>query len=212
MGRPYHPTGASFRCEACSKWFYRSPAQIKNGSTRSCSKECQSKIFSGKGNPFWGRSHSEETKKKVSDSRKGKCIGNQNAKGYNHTEEARKKIGEASKRLWLENRDKMIASLPRGIHHRFRKPPELLKHRKQFTPRQRREWKDAECFYCKSKEHLDLDHIIPIFDEGINARENAQTLCRSCNLWKVYHVDLPRYYAALAIRGDRDQSSVAYPL
>lgn len=37
-----------------------------------------SKRMKGKGNPFFGKKHSIETRKKVSLSRKGKCIGNNN--------------------------------------------------------------------------------------------------------------------------------------
>lgn len=202
-------TGKYFNCKACGKEFYRAPTQVKRGATKCCSKACLSIYFAGKGNPFYGKTHTEKTKKKVSSSRKGKCTGNQNAKGYKHTEEARKRISKASKKLWSENREKMINSLPRGWNNANYKPPELRRYRKNFTPRQRREWKDKECKYCGHTEDLVLDHIIPIFDGGINLRENAQTLCRGCNLWKVKHIDLPRYYAALAINEDPNRSKVS---
>jgi len=203
MGRPGRKTGEFFRCQICNDEFYRTPGQIKGGSTKTCSKACLSIFHTGKGNPFWGRTHSEETKQKVSKSRKGKCIGNKNAKGFRHTEAARKKISEASKKMWAnpDIRKKVLDALPRGTNHKFHKSPELHRHRKHFTPRQKREWKGDECFYCKELDDLVLDHIIPIFNGGINMRENCQTLCRACNLWKVYHVDLPRYYAALANKG-----------
>lgn len=161
-------------------------------------------MHSGEGNPFWGKRHTEETKQKVSESRKGQCLGNRNAVGFKHTEEAKRKISEASKRLWKNQRNKMIDSLPRGESHRFHKPPELRRHRKHFTPRQRREWTDTKCAFCGSTEHLELDHIIPIFDGGANHRVNAQTLCRGCNLWKTEYIDLPRYYASLALQGSRN--------
>ncbi len=193
--------GAHFRCLVCETWFHRSPAQMNRGLNKTCSKECQSKYFSGEGNPFWGKTHSQEAKNTVSQSRKGKCIGNTNATGYKHTEEAKKKISDASKVLWTEHRDKMIASLPRGEQCRFHKPPEERRYRKQFSPRQRREWTSNACAYCGITDDLVLDHIIPIFDGGTNEIFNAQTLCRRCNLWKLHFIDLPRYQAALAYKG-----------
>lgn len=197
--------GKELTCSHCNKKYYRSAAQAVF--SQFCSIECQSEAFSGEGNPFWNKSHSEETKKKISNSRKGKNLNNKNALGYKHSTEAKKRIAEASKKLWEENKEKMLASLPRGENHRYYKPKELRRHRKQFTPRQRREWKAKECAFCGSKEHLELDHIIPIFDGGKNIKENAQTLCRGCNLWKIKHVDLPRRHAALAILRDTDLSN-----
>jgi hypothetical protein len=45
-----------------------------------------SEKFSGENNPFYGKHHSEETKKKISESRKGKLIGkNHPMYGKNHS-------------------------------------------------------------------------------------------------------------------------------
>jgi hypothetical protein len=201
MARAKPQPRQTFYCEVCGKGFLRNQAQIKKSTPRWCSRDCQSKGMSGKNNPFWNKSHSEKTRKKISDSRKGKQIGNQHAKGYAHSEEAKKKISEASKEMWKKNRDKMIASLPRGEDHIFHKPPEERRYRKEFTPYQRREWKDDHCAYCGTTKNLVLDHIIPVFDGGTNIKENAQTLCQGCNIWKVYLIDLPRRNAKLAIDG-----------
>ena len=199
-------TGQTFHCEICSTEFYRTPGQIRLGATKTCSRECSRKRLSGDGNPFWGKSHSTESKSKISKARKGKALGNQNASGYRHTIEARKQIGNASKKLWEDHRDKMLRCKPRGEDHYFHKPPELRRHRKHFSPLQKKEWLEESCAYCGSSEHLQLDHIIPIFDGGTNYRENAQTLCHSCNLWKVWFVDLPRYRSRLASKSDPNQS------
>jgi len=174
-----------------------------------CSRQCVNEFQVGANNPFWDKTHSKETKERVSNSRKGKCSGNQNAKGYRHTTEAKKRISEASKHLWETQRDKMVNSLPRGVDHIYHKQPELRRHRKEFTPVQRKEWSGNKCSFCGSTEFLELDHIIPIFDGGKNIKENAQTLCRGCNLWKIHYVDLPRYYAALAIQGDANSSKTS---
>jgi len=54
-------------------------------------------MFSGPGNPFYGKHHTNETKKKISDFHKG----NQYAKGAVRSEETRKKISEARKGKYL---------------------------------------------------------------------------------------------------------------
>jgi hypothetical protein len=37
------------------------------------------------------------------------------------------------------------------------------------------------CFYCGSKEKLEIDHIIPVVKGGKNIYSNLQVLCRTCN-------------------------------
>jgi very-short-patch-repair endonuclease len=49
---------------------------IKNKTKKGClCRKCYSDVYSGKGNNFYGRKHSEETKKNISNSRKGKYNG-----------------------------------------------------------------------------------------------------------------------------------------
>lgn len=203
-----HEPGQVFKCEICGKEFFRQAWRIRKGQVRFCSNACVGSRNTGENNPFWNRKHSDETRMKISESRKGKCQGNKNASGYQHTEEAKKRIAEASRELWRLHRDKMLDVLPRGAEHIYYKPPELRRHRKQFTPRQRREWAGTMCAYCGITENLELDHIIPIFDGGTNHQKNSQTLCRGCNLFKSWFVDLPRYYARLAIQGDTSYPTV----
>ena len=57
-----------------------------------------SKMFSGEGNPFYGKKHSEESKQKISESRKGKCSGEEHfLYGRHHNEETKQKISESRK-------------------------------------------------------------------------------------------------------------------
>ena len=52
-------------------------------------------MFSGEGNPFYGKKHSEETKQKISNNRKGKCAGeNHPFYGKHHNEESLIKISK----------------------------------------------------------------------------------------------------------------------
>ena len=57
-----------------------------------------SKIFSGEGNPFYGKHHSDETKKKISDSLKGKYQGEKHPfYGKRHSKESLQKISNSRK-------------------------------------------------------------------------------------------------------------------
>ncbi len=69
-----------------------------------------------------------------------------------------------------------------------------------FTQWQKREWKNAQCAKCGGNEKLELDHIIPRFAGGKATRENAQTLCRTCNRKKFWNEDYPMYYNLLVQR------------
>src|ERR1700730_16935584 len=55
-----------------------------------------------------------------------------------------------------------------------------------FTNWQKREWMDSKCVRCEATEELELDHIIPRFAGGLPIEDNAQTLCRTCNLNKFW--------------------------
>ena len=60
-------------CEICGKSFYRKPIEIKKGHNRFCSLNCfgisRIKEYSGKGNPFYGKRHSNKTKMIISKKR-----------------------------------------------------------------------------------------------------------------------------------------------
>ena len=55
-----------------------------------------SKMFSGEGNPFYGKHHSEETKQKISQNRKGKMVAEQHPMyGKHHTSITKDKISSS---------------------------------------------------------------------------------------------------------------------
>ena len=52
----------------------------------------------GELNPFYGKTHTEEVKQKISEQRKGKCVGKENPfYGKTHTEEVKQKISETNR-------------------------------------------------------------------------------------------------------------------
>lgn len=193
-------SGTDFTCVVCGKSFYRLPSQILRGATKTCSRACQGQLFSGPGNPFWQRQHSDESKQVMAEAHKDKGLGNRYA-SREWTIEERMQRAEIGKRIWREQRQKMLDAHARGQQKRAHKPPELYRHRINFTPMQRREWKEAACIWCGSTDALVLDHIVPIFMGGGRYRENAQTLCNLCNLWKLWHVELPMWQSLQAKQG-----------
>lgn len=65
------------------------------------SEECRQKMkemFSGENNPMYGKHHTEKTKKKISEARKGKYGGENNPfYGKSHTDETKEKMRNAAK-------------------------------------------------------------------------------------------------------------------
>ena len=49
-----------------------------------------------------------------------------------------------------------------------------------------------QCRSCGSREHLEVDHIIPLAKGGANDLSNLQTLCYKCNQKKKDNFD-PRF-------------------
>lgn len=188
--RPYRKNGATFKCVICGSEFYRKRSFIERGITNTCGKsECKSKFFSGPNNPAWGRIPTEENRQAVSNSNKRRSGP---PKGWKPTPEHRAAVSAALKDMWLNHRDKMIAAIT--------KPKTMAdpRHRREFTPYQKSVWKADFCAWCGTTDGLELDHIIPIVVGGLNIKENSQTLCRKCNLWKMAYVDRPMRIAMLA--------------
>lgn len=199
---PKARAGQNLTCPHCNESFYRRPSHVRRGITKTCGKrECISLSMQGEGNPFWGKTHSEETREALAKNPTAKPPGAKRTgppKGYKHTPEARAKMSAALKARWQTNRDKML-----GYTKRSDRPREELRYRRNFSPWQRENWKEPKCVWCDAPDDLVLDHIIPVMCGGQNARENAQTLCQPCNIWKMRYVDRPLLLAGLVDRGSR---------
>lgn len=88
----------------------------------------------------------------------------------------------------------MIAALTKP------KSDKIPRNRREFTPWQKKDWKASSCAWCDCETGLELDHVIPIVAGGYNIKENAQTLCRKCNLWKMKFIDRPYQIAMMAFK------------
>jgi len=110
----------------------------------------------GEKNPFFGKHHSEKSKKKISQSKIK--TGSKHISGY-------------ERKLWHNNRRRIIKLGNGGLHTLGEW--ESLKAQYNWT-----------CPHCGKKEpkvRLSRDHIIPLSKGGSDNIENIQPLCRSCN-------------------------------
>jgi len=166
-------------CEGCNESFL---AYIRKGiDKRFCSVGCKNKTIpvdvSGKNNPMYGKRHTEDSKRKISENRKGKCTGNDNP---SKRKEVRKKISESLK---IYNSDKNwygennynwkggISFEPYCIN--WVKPfKDEIKERDNF---------ECQNPYCESNNPDDLTaHHIDYNKKNCDTN-NLITLCRCCN-------------------------------
>lgn len=195
--RPHRRNGQTFICQVCAAEFYRKASLIRRGITKTCGKrECISAYMQKENNPFWGKSHSPEVRAALAEAKTARPPRHTAMVRHQQSSEGRAQTSERMRRRWAENRDAMLA-----LFQAPPKPREAQRYRKNFTPWQRKNWKAGECAWCASQSDLVLDHIIPVLDGGVNLRENAQTLCQPCNIWKAVKIDRPSYLARLAIQG-----------
>lgn len=135
------------------------------------SEESKKKMSEAKkGNKAWtGKHHSEETKKKLREVRKGHFFGAKNPNWKGGIKKDKKYTSELAKRRRHKRR-----ALKKGADGSFTLVEwELLK--KQYGHR---------CPVCNRKEpkvKLTIDHIIPLLKGDSNYIENIQPLCQSCN-------------------------------
>lgn len=205
---PRKKIGHYIPCPICGEEFYKKPSDYKFKKKSTCGKPtCTSEYFRGERNPFWGKNHTEDSKAKMSESLVK--LGGERLKGIKKkpmSPESRLSRSVAMKLQWKENREARMAALPRGEDHHWQKPPQERRHRHHFSPWQRNEWKGDKCIWCDSTDNLVLDHILPIAAGGPTIRENSQTLCQPCNLWKMWFVDRPLSIVVKATSGGQSLS------
>jgi len=174
------------RCERCGIWFKATPSQHR----KYCSKNCEALSKTGAGNHFFGKQHTKETKKLISQANKGRQINagadNPNWKGGNsQTKEYRSRKWKE----WVE-KNREYVNWKNAQRRALRKNAEG-----SFTLE---EWGDLKekcdyvCQKCGKKEpeiKLTIDHIIPLSKGGSNYISNIQPLCGTCNTKKYNHLE-----------------------
>ena len=62
-----------------------------------------SELFSGEGNPFFGKTHTDDTKRRISEARKGKCTGADNPQyGKPISEDAKNKMRQKKNKAVIQ--------------------------------------------------------------------------------------------------------------
>lgn len=163
-----------------------------------------------KGNARHTKPHSEETKAKISASKKGKPS---NRKGVTLSLETRKKLSIANKgrtfhsqeqrEKWKKSRKgKLNPSYKHGLTGNQSYWRKIRQQREQKATgfHSEGEWQTLKAQYgftcpcCNRPEpsiKLTRDHIIPLAKGGSHFIENIQPLCQSCNSRK--HIEIIKY-------------------
>lgn len=127
------------------------------------------KSYQGENNPFYGKIHSDKTKKILSEKCKGLIPWN---KGILRKESTKKKIS-------ITRKESGIAKLENNPNWRggvsfIDYPYEFYQIREKILKRD-----NFTCQKCNSKDDLTIHHVN--HNKEDNTEENLLTLCRSCN-------------------------------
>lgn len=126
-------------------------------------------------NPIWRQERNEKNRQWRKNNPQYHNLYFQNR--YRNDKKFREKTKEYIKCAALKIRDKIYV-----YNHNYR--ARRFNAEGSFTFQERNELfkkYNNQCLFCNSKEHLTIDHIIPLSLGGTNYMENLQLLCRSCN-------------------------------
>lgn len=197
--------GDTVTCPVCSKQFYRFPSEATKRQT--CSRTCAARMFRDKGTTeqclhcgkdFW-RSPSL-AKRGFGKFCSNACNGAGSRKQIDRScIQCGENFSVPEHRVKAKN-GANFCSHPCRLT--FRRKLRKRGEQEMFTNWQKREWKVEKCIRCDAIENLELDHITPRFAGGKAERNNAQTLCRTCNRKKFWTDDYPLYIAYLRQRAE----------
>jgi hypothetical protein len=127
------------------------------------SKRKMSESHKGENNHFYGKSHSQETKNKIRDLKKGKYMGNENHMfGKNHSQETKDKISNLRKGKCVGDKNPMF-----GKSHSQETKDKIgnLKKGKPFSEEHKRKMSEVKMgeknnFYGKRHSQETIDKII----------------------------------------------------
>jgi hypothetical protein len=140
-----------------------------------CQCGCGEEVKSGNkyinGHYWIGKKHSEETKKKMSESKRGQ----QTFLGYIHSEETKKKMSKShlGRKLSKETKKRMSESKKGSKHPNFQ-------HGKKYILRQHKQHKKEECLFNCESEYYCLHHK-PEIENIFNWEGRLINLCRKCH-------------------------------
>lgn len=197
MGRK--KTGTTVICPGCNEPYHRPRHNILHGTKKTCTLKCSGIMRRGAGNPFFGKHHPPEVLEAIAaKNRANPPKGTGPKKGiFKHTDEAKKKMSDALRERWRTKRADMLSYASSGLNTPYQEIYPAPRWKVCFTRAEKRDWVGTKCAYCFATDDLVLDHIIPVICGGINEKTNSQTLCQSCNRWKMKYVDRPLYFAIL---------------
>lgn len=129
-----------------------------------------------------GKYHTEESKKKMSESHKGKKLTGEHKKNISRGNTGKRYSKETIMKLSRQKRGDKNPNWKGGITKRFNK----LRRGREY-----RIWRNAlierdnyTCIWCGSKENIQADHIKPfaLFPELRFAIDNGRVLCKPCHI------------------------------
>jgi 5-methylcytosine-specific restriction endonuclease McrA len=145
--------------------------------------------FVGKDNPFYGKKHTDESRKKMSESHKGIQKGKDHPMyGRKHTEESKRKMSESSKGQIIseETRRKISESTKREKSHLWRGGKSFELYGIEFDKelrnriRERDNFTCQECGFVENGRRLCVHHID--YNKCNNKLNNLISLCMSCHM------------------------------
>lgn len=178
--------GETRNCTTCGKEFYRPPSYVAAWPSATCSRKCAA-VNRLKGEARNCKQCGKGFYALKRDIDKGfgiYCSNDCNGAAYRR--QVTVKCNWCSKpiqRVFNEaaNRKTLYCDMTckTAWNRRF-----YARRSRKFSPWHKKAWRETFCRRCGSTTNLQLDHIIPRFAGGMPVRENAQTLCRPCNLRK----------------------------
>lgn len=167
-------------CALCGQSFRRFPSSAKRSARCYCSTQCQRADRTGERNPKW-RGGIPKYVCASCGCEFGRYLGNRGRQGdgkYCSVECLHLGItinrDPETKRLMLRDYGRRREAIERASrtlfgHHTLDEWLQLLAAYK------------GRCAHCKSKQHIERDHIIPLSKGGNDLISNIQPLCRHCN-------------------------------
>ena len=198
-------------CLVCGGEFKARPYRVRMGYGKYCTSKCMWKVkkqeYLGNKNPFWGKYHSEEARKKMSVNH-ADVLGNKNPRFGKHlSEESKKKIGLANKgRIISIKTRKKLSEAHKGDKSHFWKGGIASLQQQIRGSFQYQAWRafvfQRDSYTCQTcgnhtSGNLNVEHMRPLavlvaenkilsLEEALICKElwdtnNGKTLCIPCH-------------------------------